>query len=139
MLLDICVLIVAGLLATASIVVSPCSVHGIVKFHVVVLASAMATAVISLHLGLNITGLPTADTAVSVKLEPASELWIDGTMDEHCSTAQGFWLLMLAWGVLAGVTCFYRIWWGCLSTMWGRLMAIRAEEALNKKVLALAL
>jgi hypothetical protein len=140
MLLDICILLVAGLLATACIVVSPCSVHGILKFHVVVLASAMVTAAVSLHLRLNITGLPTADsTAVSEMLEPASELWIDGTMDEHCSTAQAFWLLILAWGVLAGMTCFYRIWWGCLSNVWGRLMAIRAEEALNKKVLALAL
>ena len=32
--------------------------------------------------------------------------------------------------LLAGVTCLYRIWWGCLSWLW---------ERLNKKVLALAM
>lgn len=137
-LLDICVLIVAGLLATACIVLSPCAVHGVLKLHVVVLASAMITAALSLYLRLNITGLPNAN-AVSAKLDPASELWVDGTMDQHCPTSEGFWLLMLAWSVLAGVTCMFRVWWGCLSWVWGRLMAIRAEEALNKKVMALAL
>ena len=140
MLLDVSVMVVAGLLATACVALSPCAVHGILKLHVVVLLSAMASAAVSLHLRLNITGPPTADTTSSLaKLEPASELWVDGTMDEHCSTAEGFWLLMLAWGILAGATCLYRLWWGCLSGIWGWLMAIRAEEALNRKVLALAL
>jgi hypothetical protein len=159
-ILDICVLLVTSLLTTACIVFSPCAVHGILKLHVVVLASAMVTAGLSLYLGLYATGpdvgTPAAAAAMAesgivddgtsadagdgtVALDPGSDLWIDGTMDEYCSTTGAFWLLLLAWSVLAGVTCLYRIWWGCLSWLWGRLMAIRDEERLNKKVLALAM
>ena len=138
--LDMCVIIVCGFLVLTCVFTSPCAVHGILKLHVVVLASAITTAGISLWQELYITtdnGLTVSEGGVVLAAD--SDAWIDGSMDELCHTTAGFWFLMLSWSVLAGLTTFYRMWWGVASYLWGRVQAIRAEEALNKKVLAMAL
>ena len=138
--LDLCVIIVCGFLMLTCVFTSPCAVHGILKLHVVVLASAISTAGISIWQELYITtdnGLTVPEGGVM--LAAGSDAWIDGSMDELCHTTAGFWFLVLAWSVLAGLTTFYRVWWSMLSYLGGRVQMIRAEEALNKKVMALAI
>jgi len=118
--LDVCVMVVCGGLALTAMLTTPCSSHGVLKLHVLVLVCAIATAAISIAKDLH-----------APEPEPPAV--------RECATAAGFGWMIVAWGGLAGVACLYRVWWGALCWAWRKLSKLREEERLNKKVLALAM
>jgi hypothetical protein len=110
--MDAAALIMCFALATLAIFVQPCSVHAVLKLHVVVLISVCCTASVSLRYQLH-----------------------RESISEECPEVEdAFWLLLLLWGGLMVLSLTYQYWWGLISNFARAVGTCRANAKRNRAV-----
>eukprot|EP01048_Picozoa_sp_COSAG05_P007957 COSAG05_NODE_582_length_8540_cov_26.722782_4_plen_718_part_00 len=112
--LDVGVFVVCFCLAWIAILSQPCSIHAVLKLHVVTLASACCTATASIRYRLY-RGTESTGTGTEVKTCAAD-------------SSDAFWMMQLMWCGLLGLSLTFRYWYGTINTLWTQLVSWRENQ-----------